>query len=706
VSKKKRVRRDLDKFYRMGRYWDFLRLLEDEGLVAENQKEHQEAWKAVIKQAVTQEPAFTQFCRQIEAFKTLPKTPDLRLLMFLKNFIEGQGPAAELPEPKGLTPDAEKLRSSFAAFASSSMQLEKLGTLLEKFVREPDKITRRYFEKVAELLPRGFLGANVKHLGGSIPQARSFNSKAAVARGWNGVDSRLESLDRRLLSASRGLPEALAEVLLHPFVHNLAVMCRRLAPEARNHRAVQLVRSIPFLLARLAGEKLPEIEKKLLIDHGQPMDGSHHDLGAFQRKLEGLRIEEKATLLRGLRLKAQDRPAEDDEIDDLDLFDDEDDDFDEEDGSFDDPFDHPGPTAVALAGSLLTLYLSIFKDISHRLGELSARERKELVRVMEPILIRDLDFIFDTLESIDEFVSFLGAAIGAGCAGPRMGLLAVLAGACYRKGELRKRAEKLLDQAPAPTEEDMKWLSGEWGELYFPRAQALKPLLVRYQNQKELLAVLTAQICGRVEFELIESTVKSQLAELPWTLSEILGRRKSKELETLRRELDGLAEFEALDAARHLLRCYSDGRLTLEGHLCWLNALHSTSPEGAWGYALDELERYKHLSERGGDFLPQMAFEILLADKVKAVLLFVQEHADELATLPMDTLEPLLDDLLRHPKVLRAHHTLLIRLEKLLAERLERGEKNVRPLMGRIKQSLLELARPEKKPRKTRKGKR
>ena len=200
--------------------------------------------------------------------------------------------------------------------------------------------------------------------------------------------------------------------------------------------------------------------------------------------------------------------------------------------------------------------------------------------------------------------------------------------------------------------------------------------------------------------------MKSWLAGLPFSLSEILRRRKSKEQGILHRELDALAEYQVLDAARHMLRCYPDGRLTLEGHLCWLNALHATTPEGVWAFALAELERYMRLSAKGGDLLPLEAFETILADKVKAVLLFMQEHPDDLATLSMDTLGPLLDALLKHPKVLLAHHTLLIRLEKLLAERFERGEDSVRPLMGRIKQTLQALARPEKKTRKTRKGKR
>ena len=698
MSKKKRIRRDIDKFYRVGRYWDFLRLLENEDLVSENAREHKEAWKAVIKQALQQERAFDQFCREVETLKVLPNDPDFRLLMHLRGFIEGRNSAEEVLALKGLTPDAERLRSNFASFDSSAMHQEKLGDLLHKFIREPDKITRRYFEQVAELVPAGSLDVCVSHMGESIPLARRFNQKAAVARGWEGVNfSRLGMLDSRMLHVSQSLPQALRDILLHPFVHNIAVMCRRLAPETSENRAAQLVRSIPFFLPRVAGEKFEEIEKKLLINRGEWMEGTTNDPGTLKRKVEGLSIEEKVSLLSGLRLRARDRPSQEPGFEKVDLFDDEDDDeFLEEEET----------TAVDLARGLLILHRSILKDISRRLSELSPRERKELVRVMEPILFRDMDFILDTLESIDELVNFLDAAIGAGCAGTRMGLLAVLAGTRYRNGDLRKRAEKLLDQSATPTLQDMEWLAKDWCELYYPSAQSLKPLLVRYKNEKGLLAVFSFQLCGKVEFDLFESMLQTELSRFPLLLIQQLGIPKPKEPGILRRELDALAEYEVLDPARYFLRCYADDRLTLDGHLCWLNALHSLRPDGAWGYALAELRRYGNLDARGQTLLLLKTFEKVLTDKVEAVLLFMTEHLDELPTLSMDTIGPLLDELLKHPRILLAHHTMLIRLEKLLAERLKAGEKAVRPLMGRIKQTLRELARVEKTTHKPRKSKR
>jgi hypothetical protein len=89
VSKKKRVRRDIEKFSRVGRYWDLLRLLEGEGQVSAHAKEHQEAWQAVIKQALQQERAFTQFCQEVGTLKAYPNDPEFRFLMRIRGFIEG-----------------------------------------------------------------------------------------------------------------------------------------------------------------------------------------------------------------------------------------------------------------------------------------------------------------------------------------------------------------------------------------------------------------------------------------------------------------------------------------------------------------------------------------------------------------------------------------------------------------------------------------
>ncbi|HAA04882.1 MAG TPA: hypothetical protein DCE18_16155, partial [Syntrophobacteraceae bacterium] len=373
---------------------------------------------AVVKQALREERAFTRFCREVKTFKVLPDAPDFRFLMRLRGFIENRNTAAEVLEIKGLNPDAEKLRSEFTVFAFSHMHREKLASLLEKFVREPDKITRRYYEQVAELVPMRSLQENVSRMGESISTARSFNHKAAVARGWDGLDfQRLEMLDNRLPRISQSLPAALGEILLHPFVHNLAVLCRRLATDAGSDRAARLVRSIRFLLPRLAGEQLQELERRLLAHRGEWVEQAELDPKAWQRKIEGMGIEDKVILLNGLRLRIQDHPHRGPESHLPDLFgEDFDEFFDEDDDDFP---EEAAADDVNLARVLLVLHHDILQDISRPQAKLSPRERKELVGVMEPVLLQDLDFILDQMEDTDEFMSFLNSAIGAGCAGIR-----------------------------------------------------------------------------------------------------------------------------------------------------------------------------------------------------------------------------------------------------------------------------------------------
>jgi hypothetical protein len=700
VSKKKRVRRDIEKFVRVGRYWDLLRLLEDEDLVSDHAREHKEAWKAVTRQALRQETAFDRFCREVGTLKSLPNDPDFRFLMGIREYAEGKRSAEAVLELDGLSPDAERLRSNFSAFASSAMNPEKLRGLLEKFIREPDKITRRHFEQAAGLIPMAALGSRAGRMGESIALARRFNQKAAVARGWNGIDiGRLEMLDSRLLSVSQPLPQALREVLLHPFVHNIAVMCRRLAPDAGSNRAAQLIGAIPFLLPRLAEEKLQDIERKFLIDRGEWINEGGNDPNALRRKVDGLGIEEKLSLLNGMRIRVADRaPKEPDLFGDLDFFGDA---FEDDD---DELLEDETSKATDPAQALLVLYTSILEDISGRLPELTPRERKELVRVMEPILFRDLGYILDAMESREELMDLLDAGIGAGCAGTRMGLLAVLAGAQYRNGNLRKRAEKLLDESAAPTQQDMEWIAREWSDLYYPSVRSLKPFLVRYKDEKNLLKVFTDQLCSMLELSMVESVLETELlGGLPAALTELFGAQKLKEPGTLRREMAALTEYEVLDPVRYFLRCYPDDRLTVDGHLCRLNALHSSHRGEVWGYALEELRRYGKLMDAGNiPLLPVKGLKTLAFDRIEAVLLFMKEHLDELTTLSLDALGPLLDELLEYPEALLAHHTLLIHLEKLLAERIKAGEKTAQPLMNRIKATLQKLAKPKNKTYKPR----
>jgi hypothetical protein len=696
VSKKKRVRRDVEKFYRSGRYWELLRLLEATDGVSAHAREHREAWQAVTRQAVKQSPAFERFCAEVDSLHKHPGDPDFRLLMLLKGFVETRNSAQQILQAKGLSAGAEKLRANFASFVSESMQLDgKLKDLLGKFIQEPGKITRRYYEQLAEFLHGNPLSVNVSRMGQSIPLARRLNQKAALPRGWNGfrMDA-LKRLDQRMSVSSKDLPPAVRDIVLHPFVHNLAVLCRRLAPETGSQQGTRFVHSIPFAFPRLAGERSAEIRSKLLPDFGEWGEGMDPDASTLQEELKGLGLEAKVALLARLRAIGMGKHSHGEQFDISGDFDEEDDEEMEREER---------ENTTHLAKKVLTVHRSMLRDISLRIPTLPPREKKELVRVMEPILCKDLSFVLSAMAGPEEFVSFLGTILNSGCAGTRTGLLGLLAAAHYRDRYLLQLAEKLLDLAPEPTTDDAKWLADEWVELYYPFARSLRPLLKRYADRRELLLFFTKHLCTEVELELVESAAKARTIGLLSSLIEGFRPEKPRNPGILRRELAELNEYDTLDRVRQFLGCYPEDRLTPEGHLCWFNSLYASRPEGFWNYVLEELRHYDKVQEFSQNLLPRGIFRSIQNEKVEAVLLFLREHSDALPTTPMDDLAPLLDELLKHPQILTRQQRLLIHLNNLLAERLAAGEEATRPLVDKIKKILLSLARPAKKAAKTRK---
>ncbi len=696
MSKKKRVRRDIEKFHRTGRYWELLRLLESENAVSDHSKEYREAWQALTRQAVKQCSAFERFCTEVESLKKLPADPDFRLLMLLKGLVENRNTGQEILQLKGLSPGAEKLRSNFAWFASESGAKDaKLKVLLEKFVREPDKITRRYYEQLAELLPGEPSSEYVRRLGQIIPNARRLNQKGTVSQGWDGCPAAtLKRLDRTMSALSKELPPALRDIVLHPFVHNLALMCRRLAPETTRQQGATFVRTMSFAFPRLAGERSAEIKSKLLSDSDDWSGGMDRTPAALREELKRLDLEAKFSLLARLRMTVEGGPSHVSGPGSPDFFDDDDEDKVEQEQQ---------ANTTHLATTLLTVYRNILGELALRSPTLSAREQRELVRVMEPNLCFDLQFVFDVMPEPGDFVGFLRAILDAGCVGTRLGLLSMLAGARYRDRDLHSRAEKFLGQAAEPTVADTRWLAKEWVQLYYPYARSLRPLLQRYAHRRELLMVLVMHLYIEVELELFEATGRAQFAGILSGFFGGFGPGKPKNPGILRRELAELDDYDVLDLARLFLGCYPEDRLTREGHLSWFNILHSVHPEGFWQYILDDLRRHEKMQQRSRNHFPFGIYGISKNDKVEAVLLFMEQHRDELPMAPLDALGPLLDELLQYPQILTRQQRLLIHLNNMLLKRLEAGETGTKPLLDKMRNLLLSSAKSARKPAKTRK---
>ena len=697
MSKKKRLRRDVEKLFRMGRYWELLRLLEQESVTGDFAAEQGEAWKILIKQALKNQIGFEHFLKEIEFLRTFPANPDLRFLLLLKDCINDGAQVDELLQMKGLSPDAERLRAKVASSSSLHGSPAKLQGLLEKFQREPGKITRRYYGELAGLLPNPSMATAAIRLGERIHVARGLNHKAAAARGWSGFPyRRLKDVDGAVFKICEALPPSLRDLMIHPFVHNLAVACRRLAPSAKINEASRLVRSTPFLIQQLAGEKMDDIRKLLLTQGGDWVEEAHSDAVSLKLKLKEMSIEEKVALLGALRSQSRSSPAEESGFDFLDFFDEEDD---EEDDSDDESFSR----GEQLAQNILLTHLSVLRDIARRVPDLSSRERKDLVRAMEPVLFCDIDFLADRGDHFGEIMDLMEAAVEAGCAGTRMGLLLMLASGAHRRGDLRRKAEKHLDDLEPPTPQDMEWLVKEWSSLFYPKARALRPLLLRYGNDGALTRPIALKLYLLAERDFVNSMLQEEGLPFPFSFLGGLVAPKPKEPGTLRQELEELREFDGLDLTRHFLRCYPKDCLTVEGNLCWLNALHSAQPGGAWEWAFRGLKRWRHFRSEAGSLFGQNQVDRIFADKVQALLLFMKEHIDELCALPVDEVSPLMDELLNYPEIYRDHQAVLVNIHNQFGRRLAAGDDSVRPLTDKMKHVLMELS---KLGRKTAKPKR
>lgn len=699
MSKKKRVRRDLEKYQRSGRHWELLQLLDSDNAASAHAREHKEAWQAVVRQAVKDRSAFERFCGEVGSLKRHPADPDFRLLILLKGFAENRNSTQAILQLNGLTPAAEQLRSRFNTFVSNPVPYNgKLKSLLEKFIREPDKITRRYYEQVAELLAVSPLSAKVSDLGWYIRTIRSLNQKAAMSWGWNNVPlAAMKNLDQKVLLLSGDLPPALQDILLHPFVCNLAAFCRRLAPETTLQHATRCVKAFSFLFQRLAGDRWTTIKSRLLDNLEGWAMGTDHDPATLEERLSRLPLEAKVALLAHLRRRYERYASRSERLPMGACLDEADDDwlYEGQKG-----FTHP-------ARAILAVHRSLLAEFSLRTRTLPPREKRELVRIMEPILCTDLPCVIEAMAGPEELAEFLRSILDSGCAGTRLGMLGLLAGAFYRDRELQKRAEKVLDQHAEPSMDEVRWLADQWIELYYPSARSLRPLLKRYADHRRLLLLFVNRLCCEVESELADFAAGAGLTDFMADLVSADRKQPLKNPGILRRELEELQDYSVLDLARLFLACYPDDRLTRQGHLRWFSILHTSQPEGFWHYLGDDLRRFQR-THGMGSHLPATLdpYRAIQGEKVAAVLLFLKERLKELPTVPTDDLGPLLDNLLQYPEHLTREHRLLIQINNLFLVRLESGDETVRPLVERINNLLRLVAKPTRKGAPTRRKRR
>ena len=336
------------------------------------------------------------------------------------------------------------------------------------------------------------------------------------------------------------------------------------------------------------------------------------------------------------------------------------------------------------------LYQSLLTDLAARRDTLPERERRELSRVMNASIIRDLPSFLTEPADGEQLLDILKPLAAVGLGSGKVAVLALILAERTGEPDLKKEAQDFLKRQGDPAEEDVLWVLDAFPELVTPEVSALKPLLEAGGGEAAFAPVLVERIRGEFELFLILHA-SSRGAKGPFAFFGDLAADDLKMIhDTWRRELSALQRYPAFVPLRTYLSCFPEGYFTFKGFRRYLDARYKSEKGLTW--ALAELEKRRRQSLLAGEVMggPFSFFPVeqTLSEMEEAVFLAVEEGADAWREASLETLEKLTEILLRRkPGGLEGN--LLIRISNLLGERLSRGETRVYGLRERIIKQLI-----------------
>lgn len=689
---KKRSRkalRHVEKLWNTGRYWEWLDKVQAENLAREYPQELEQAWKTLTRKALRLPREFDDFCVKIEGREGPASLPDFKFLVALKRFLaNGDGARDELEGLKGLSAPALMLRERALSWSEKAFPGEKLAAFLKTMAENPVSVTQRHYDQLAKVLAGSNLAEPITRLGALLRDFRQLNYQNMVKKGWGGIKFReLEKLDHMAAQRSKGLPESLRRIVLLPHCSQVAILARRLAVEGLADMA-RLVRCFEHLFPLVAGDRLEELNAKLMMTDAKP--ASSQSAVRMWMQIEGKPFEDKLMVLNRLRAELNKKAREEGPLPNpFSFFDDDLDDEHEEQLKF-----------------FKGLYHAVLDEIAERAAGLSLREQKELRRVVEEMLAIDWRLLVEDPDDVEEMSAFLRRLLKDGFAGRRMALVALLVAKRSRSSSLQAAAESVLDQSLPVDEQDLHWLLDEFEGLYFPVLRALAPVLDRIRGDRALCAVIFARLLEKAEEMLLaNSMVSARQGFLSFMFGDQAGNM-AKEFQTMRQELSHLQGFdEHLEPLRVYVSCFAKGHFTRDGFMQWLD--YTRGRESWFGYLKGLL---KSLSRRGMeatmDPFKFVDAEGLWEDQAETVLHFMKLHVDDFRTMDLALVGEFISLAGRLQKALKRDSSILVRINNILGERLQAGEKEAAAVQKQVMALLQRVAGTRTKAQKTRRGRR
>lgn len=691
-QKTKKIRREIERLYQNGRYWEWLQRIQAEEIAGEYPRELDQAWKSLTRKALRLPAGLDEFHARVTDQLNPPKLPDFHFLMALKRLRDGDDSAlSDLAAIKGLSPAAMILRSRVLRWDTAGCDWKLLTKLLKPFAEQPEKVTPRYYDELTVVVIPAGLDDVMDQLGEELVAFRRLNQRPMVKRGWSAISlTQLRRMDRAVTKVSAGLPEALRRLALLPFCVQVSTLLRRFAPERATADMAALVACFPGLFPRVAGDRAEELAARLVVVNA---GGSNAiDPRDLMTRIEAASLEDNLVLLRPMRAALAKMVKAREENSFSRLF------------GFADDSDRD---LMAQRHLFRSLYDKVIAQIAARAKDLPSRDSKELRRVLEPIIIDDLRFLVDDLGDTGELARLLQRLFHAGCAGKRLALLALLVARRERSKSLFAAAQQVLDQSPPVESSDLGWLSSEFEALYFPRLRGLAPLLERFQTNPSLLEVILENVHGLIEKLLVTAAVTEPNNPLAAMIGCGLPNMLA-DFRTVCQELQAMREYSSLDQMRVLVACFPTGRHTEKGFLKWLAHLHG-HPE--WPALLVSLVNTLFRRRLDADLDSFGSFNMgIMSDfldrQIAALMGFINQHWDDFRTMDLGLIRELIQRFSADHSHIGDQRTLFIRLGNILEQRSHAGETEAATVQKLLLPLLKKPAEAQPKGRKSRRSRR
>ncbi len=614
----------------------------------------------MVKRAFRLPERLRDLWEKMEGVKKLPDFPDFRFLLYLRDFVDGKEVTENISTLQGLGIPAKVLRKKALSWQEAGVPEKKLKTLLNLFVNHPEKAGKKQYNDLTSLLQGSSMFEPASTLARHIGKARKLNYKTTIRKGPRAINmGELRQLDSRIGKTSDRFSPPLKRVLLYPFAYQISEYFGWLLERGDMETFAEAVSSLPFLFSMTAGEKAEEIRNRLLDLDPAPL--LKDDPSLLNEKIDDADFEERVALLGKMKSLVRDGRQ-----DFIELF--------------------------------QFLYGDMLSEIARRKENLSPRDKRELARVMETVLLRDFEFL---TEDMADMVKLLVKAADAGCMERRLSILSLIVAERERNKRLRRMAEDVLNSMPALDKEDILSALHQFEYLFLPRIGALKPLIDCYEARIPFVSEVVDKILKDLKFHLLTASMSGREIGLFPMLTDIPAKKSKRKVGILRRELRAFSGHESFSPIWEYLECFPEDRFTEEGFEELLTKRHERT--NSLDFLIDELHTISdRLTDDGdifGQFFLMSTMTSIFEDQERICLRFLKKHLTGLNTTTLEKIDSLVRYLFEEDDFTGVHSDLLMRLNNLLERRIRAGEKEAEPLKEEIIDFLIK-SRPKKRGRR------